>query len=649
MKKFLPILLVIILLGSTFGAVAVPQTPVDTKHQESVTLSSPHISIKSGHTSVFLAEADTYLNNPGRPILPVIIKTYTYPIGTIIESVECIPQGIEERFISKPVEFAQKSVPLHVKKDDIKPISIDDAIYTSNTPYPTEWYTYTTGVGLDGDKHVLYLTIRYHPVRYYPTDNKIKYSTSAEIEVDYCLPESPGLSADDYDLMIIAPKSFTRKLQTLVDHKQAMGLSTKLVTTEEIYATYDGQDAAEKVKYFIEYAVEQWGVTYVLLFGGMKGQRYWNWHVPIRYTNLDDASDWETSYLSDLYFADVYKYSNQSGYTFDDWDSNGNDVFAEWNTDNKDVLDLYPDVYVGRLPVRYRYQVSDIVDRIITYERSTYGSEWFNQMVVIGGDSFDDISWNTSTDYIEGQEETAHALSFMEDFNHTRIWVEGGDIAFTPLNTETELSKGAGFVLFSGHGNPASWATHPHADFDTWIDFGTQNIKNLTNGDKLPVLLVGGCHNSQFDTSLIRLLTQGRMALYLGEFVPKCWSWLFASYKNGGSIASIGCTGLGYGSIGDGPDPPDEVPQSEPDGIPDCIQYMGGWIEGHFYEVYNHMDVDILGQTHGTTITDYLNEFPINWEMDWDDHEHWPTLVDVKTAQEWFLMGDPSLKIGGYQ
>jgi len=425
-----------------------------------------------------------------------------------------------------------------------------------------------------------------------------------------------------------------------------MGVKTNLITTQKIYRQYEGKDRQEKIKHFIKDAAEDWGVSYMLFFGGMKGQRFWSWNVPIQYSNLDDASDFENHYISDLYYADIYKYDNTTGYTFDDWDSNGNGVCGEWNSENKDVLDMYPDVYVGRIPCRYIFEIKKQVNRIITYETSTKGSEWFNKMAVIGGDSFDDISWNTSTDYLEGQEITEYALSFMDGFESTKIWAEEGDYELSTENIETVLNEGQGFVLFDGHGNPMTWSTHPHADFSTWIGFGVFDIKNLQNGDKLPVVIVGGCHNSQFDVSIFRILNA--RARMWGEATTKCWAWQFLSASKGGSIASIGCTGLGYGTIGDGPDPPDEIPDSAPDGIPDCIQYLGGWIEAHFYEVYNHVGRDRLGQTHGETLTDYLNQFPIDWEMNWEDHEQSATLVDCKTVQQWALFGDPSLKIGGY-
>ena len=64
--------------------------------------------------------------------------------------------------------------------------------------------------------------------------------------------------------------------------------------------------------------------------------------------------------------------------------------------------------------------------------------------------------------------------------------------------------------------------------------------------------------------------------------------------------------------------------------------------------MYNETGKTILGEVHGQTLSDYVSQFPIYWDMDWADHENYPTLVDVKTVQQWVLLGDPSLKIGGY-
>ena len=64
------------------------------------------------------------------------------------------------------------------------------------------------------------------------------------------------------------------------------------------------------------------------------------------------------------------------------------------------------------------------------------------------------------------------------------------------------INQGAGFVYLSGHGSPITWSTHPldTEEEDDWIDgLYSSEMRRLTNCNKLPIVLVSGCHNSQFD------------------------------------------------------------------------------------------------------------------------------------------------------
>ena len=72
-------------------------------------------------------------------------------------------------------------------------------------------------------------------------------------------------------LVIITPAEFSSRLQPLVPHKINRGITTKIVTLEEIYGGVyfqaNGRDNAEKIKNFIKNAIEQWVTTNVLLVG----------------------------------------------------------------------------------------------------------------------------------------------------------------------------------------------------------------------------------------------------------------------------------------------------------------------------------------------------------------------------------------------
>ncbi len=205
--------------------------------------------------------------------------------------------------------------------------------------------------------------------------------------------------------MIIAPSKFSSDLQKLVDHKISVGIQTVLKTTEEISNEYSGVDEPEKIKYFIKDAMENDGAKYILLVGGLKSliwakprddinQGTRDWYVPVRYSNLIAG---EPGYLCDLYYADIYK----EGGVFDNWDSNGNGVFAEWKGFKKDDLDLYPDVALGRLACRNSREVKSVVDKIINYENNADPS-WFKKMIVVSGDGFLDqedldIQWDVNS------------------------------------------------------------------------------------------------------------------------------------------------------------------------------------------------------------------------------------------------------------
>jgi hypothetical protein len=348
------------------------------------------------------------------------------------------------------------------------------------------------------------------------------------------------------------------------------------------------------------------------------------WWVPVRYSLLND--DEEDSYLTDLYFADLY----DSNGSFSSWDSNNNSIFAEWTNSQKDILDMYPEVYVGRLPCTRVDQVKTMVRKIITYENTTYGAEWFKKFVGVAGDTYPALN----DPYYEGELATNASFQQLQSlgFEASMLWTSNG--RFTgPDSVVDELSDGSGFVHFSGHGNPMSWSTHPPKNGSAWINgLQVKHMRQLVNGEKLPIVIVGGCHNAQFNTSLFNIfkgiledgLNYFKRTRPFGEFwyyewIPRCWAWSMASQTKGGAIAVIANTGLGYGEPGE-----------------HTLTERGRHLEWLFFKAY-HDGKENLGETHGIDLIYYMNEHP---PMD--------DLVDCKIVQQWALLGDPSLLMGGY-
>jgi len=215
--------------------------------------------------------------------------------------------------------------------------------------------------------------------------------------------EDSGVSVSDgiYDLLIIAPQKFSKYIRPLVNHKNKFGVKTILAELEDVYKQmhWNGRDDAEKIKYFIKKSIEEWGIKYVLLIGGRKNQRASEtWWIPVRYSHLDRKYDdlIERKFLSDLYFADIY---DENG-NFSSWDTNNNGIYGEWVEDEaaEDIPDLFPDVYVGRLPCRNAIEVRQMVKKIIKYETGKCSDYWFKTMVVVAGDTYPE-----KTEYYDGE------------------------------------------------------------------------------------------------------------------------------------------------------------------------------------------------------------------------------------------------------
>jgi len=221
-----------------------------------------------------------------------------------------------------------------------------------------------------------------------------------------------------YDLLIITPDIFENKLQPLVEHKNDFNIKTKLVNTQKVYDEmfWFGRDKAEKIKYFIKTAIEEWQIKYVLLVGGRKNQLFdESWLIPVRYSYLERkyGNFQERKFISDLYFSDIY----DSEGNFSSWDDDNDGIFSEWydNDIASDIPDLYPDISVGRLPCRNNRDVEIIVNKIIDYETGEFSESWFNNMVVVAGDTYPE-----KTEYIDGEVYTQMALDNMPGFLLTK-------------------------------------------------------------------------------------------------------------------------------------------------------------------------------------------------------------------------------------
>ncbi|MBN1861799.1 MAG: hypothetical protein JW840_10110 [Candidatus Thermoplasmatota archaeon] len=593
MKKLLPLCIIGIVVLSGLGAVA--QTTSEYRIETTMlNFSEPNVQTKNTYASVFLQEANSFIMQQGKPLLPSYIETYTFPFKTIIKSVLVTPRDITIKTIVNNVE----PTPRQVLVGEPVTIANEEQIQYGDEPYPTSWFTYRVGCGLyDGTLSTI-VTVEVYPIQYHPAEKILKSAKEATVVIEYTTPSpEPASTRDNYQLVVIGPAEFSSQIAPLITHKTGAGITSRFVSLEDIYAgTYfpaTGRDNQEKIKYFIKNAIETWLTGSILLVGGQL-------KLPTRTTHvyIDDEEPSPEVFVSDLYYADIY---NSTG-GFCSWDSNANDIFGEYQWEGKtDQVDLHPDVYLARLAATSTSQVTTCVNKIKQYETTPgYQQSWFPKVIAIGGDSHED-----DDDIDEGEYTNQKVIDVMTGFASVKLWVTNGmltGLAPTGLaNIKDSINDGAGFVAFSGHGNPQAFATHPHTQFALWVPTPFGNIKNsdvqsLTNGNKLPIVTVEACSTSKFNSD------------------SNCFNWAFLSNANGGGIGSFGATALGWGYVGTG-----------------TTQGLIGKMGLDTYKAYK-LD---KATTFGEMWTKALNRY-IKPSMQ-------PT--DYKVVEEWIAFGDPSLAI----
>ena len=659
MKKIVVFVLVGVLLGSTLGAVAMPDVmqgisiekgaesnTLTSTVKETLVFSKPSFTINGAYTVVSSSNSNSLLMTPGAPMLPVYAKTFLFKPGTVIKNINCKYSGTHYKLLSKEIMPAPEPVmrsegtlkitssqPFKIIGNLFNKISVffekilsrtsprntpDSSISQPSSPaadqtpsnggdtnnevvynsalYPEQNFKYTTGQGILGNSHWLFVTVYTYPVRYIPTAKKVIYTDSTEITINYDASNAYDISTVGYNLLILTPSEFVSPLQKLVEHKNSIDISTKLVTLNEIYqSTYfpvQGIDDPEKVKYFIKNAIENWGITNVLIVGsGLEGAE----KFPVRYAYVP-SDPYEDSFPSDLYYADIY----DSTGGFSTWDKDGDGKYAEYiSSHNNDMsaVDIYPDVYLGRLPCDNTNEVSAVVNKIIDYKQH---NKMMNKIVQVGGDTFPEPNDNI----YEGEYANAAVYDKLKSSYATQqLWGSNGQL--TVSNIASAINKGVDFADFSGHGSPISWATHPPNNDKTWIPQGIKydgfisilHIYLLLNQKKLPVFVLNACSNNKYSESLDSL------------------GWSIVRKSNGGGIATFAASGIGYGMGG----------SSE-------TQRLQGWMEVHiFEELYNTKN---LGKVWSNAITRYTNAFKGNF----DDG-------DYKTVLETLMIGDPTVNI----
>jgi hypothetical protein len=272
---------------------------------------------------------------------------------------------------------------------------------------------------------------------------------------------------------------------------------------------------------------------------------------------------------------------------------------------------------VGRLPCNSTKEVELMVEKIITYETQTYGSEWYKRILLLAGDTFPNHG------VIEGEVVTGFIADHMQQygFEPIKLWTSLG--AFRPLNINKEINKGAGFISYSGHGYEQGFGTSP-PNVEQRIEYFSPYLYGIFNHDKLPVIFFDACSTTRLDftvedlhewypTPLVKLFSFASGVSYKMDSLYPTFTWEILNKRVGGGIAAVGSTRVAFTGV-------------DANGA----HWGAGLLNTNFYKAY--APGKYLGELMTQTQTDYINTVG----------------KECITLEEFILVGDPSLRLGGY-
>jgi hypothetical protein len=206
-------------------------------------------------------------------------------------------------------------------------------------------------------------------------------------------------------------------------------------------------------------------------------------------------------------------------------------------------------------------------------------------------------------------------MGIMSKFTPKIIWTSKGN--FNRQTISNTITEGAGFLDYSGHGFEHGMGTYTPLGVQMKYYF-TSYINDQKNGNKLPIIFFDACLTAKIDYVLQDTLDYSKiknivtflvktLGVNTSQRIP-CYAWAFLKQEGGGAIATIGATRTAYGGVDSG----------------------AGKMSIEFFSAYDTSEY--LGQMMTQMQNGYIT----------DVHD------DAFTVEEFMLLGDPTLKIGGY-
>lgn len=417
----------------------------------------------------------------GAPALPYRILRFIVPNEPASFSIHINTSANEIVHLSAPLLSIQKAV--STSTDWVKSDFVASSIVSSKA-YPEEIVQIMDEGYLDGDKRIL--TVKVAPAQYVASTNQLLFHSSIDFTINYNTVLSRGeakrlspitpmrvveetdiinrldfvenksdisnfvssrqqmrtaattMKLPSYEYVVITADSLAPYFKRLIDWKCQKGLNAGIVTIQDILndasITKDEvsnlSDDAGKLRQYLKLAFQN-GTKYVFLGGGRT-------ILPIRYGSGYNNSA-SSQIPTDLYFSDL------NG----NWNKDGDKYLGE---QYEDVVDYYPELYVGRLLCKNGVEINNYIDKLFIYEQNP-GKGDFTYLKKAFYTQADQMQENGQGNMIADAFKYVFSditmLAEIPDQKHTNPTFPTGKDVIDAMN-----NKYHGFLSWFGHGGP---------------------------------------------------------------------------------------------------------------------------------------------------------------------------------------------------
>lgn len=359
-------------------------------------------------------EENLSLEECGAPDLPYKIIRLALPANTKVGSISAVGSNIGN--IADGVNHAWFEGDIKTGiYEQYTPASKNIDLYTSSDYYPGK-YAEVINKGRMGPQALVSIAV--YPIQYCPSDGRVILVGNIEIRInledDFTtsvnrMPKGASLLANIVDnpedlslyhsygnngggsipgtmsfglgaeYLIITSGEIAPAFYPYFIWKNQKGLLAELVLIEDILQNYSGEDDAAKLRSYFQEAYAA-GAKWALLGGDED-------IIPIRYAypgNVSSAPELRNQQVTDVYYMDL------TG----NWDTDGDGVYGEYNHDDPDI---YPEIYVGRVPASNPEEAEIWVEKALIYEQNPGGGDYsyLTKGLFIASDQMVDLDEHT--------------------------------------------------------------------------------------------------------------------------------------------------------------------------------------------------------------------------------------------------------------